>query len=113
MDDNCLNPPVYVVSVAGAKMYGLSPHVWSDRYGSQTQFYQYVTIDGNILEYEAYTVTGELYDAFTIEKDNEGFNHFSESELVESLPVYTGIPEDRIGRYSEEELKLYQDVFNN
>lgn len=66
---------VYVVSVSGAKMYKLNPTAWEafdeveqDRNAENTQLFQVITIDGDILSFEAYTATGELYDAFDLHK---------------------------------------------
>ncbi len=104
----CVNPPVYVVSVAGAKMYGLSTSLWSDRFGSELQLYQYITIDNNKLNFECYTVTGELYDAFSLTKDDSGINDYQEAAIVKSIPVSVSIPEARKNAYSEEDLKTYE-----
>lgn len=63
--------PVYVVSVAGPKMYQLNDRAaaQSDRVAEDTQLYQVVTASPERLAYRAYTVAGRLYDAFDIEVD--------------------------------------------
>ena len=60
--------PQYVVSVAGAKQYRLSPEARATMapVAEDTQLYQRVRIDGDTLRYEARTATGRLYDAFSI-----------------------------------------------
>ncbi|GAB5561685.1 MAG: metallophosphoesterase family protein [Synoicihabitans sp.] len=69
---------LYVVSVSGPKQGAPEPeHI--DKYEAEgfsrirvagnTQFFQVIEIDGNQLKYQAYTATGELYDAAVIEKD--------------------------------------------
>lgn len=71
---------VYVVSVSGGKMYTLSEDLWNeytdaklDRKAENTQLFQVINIDGDKLKYEAYTATGQLYDAFDlIKRYNKG-----------------------------------------
>ena len=69
---------VYVVSVSGGKMYELKPDAWDsyeaqrDRAAENTQLFQVINVDGNKLSYEAYTATGELYDAFDLIKPEDG-----------------------------------------
>ena len=58
--------PVYVVSVSGPKLYNITKNRWMDRAAENTQLYQIISINNNILDYKAYTVTEELYDAFQI-----------------------------------------------
>jgi hypothetical protein len=71
---------MYVVSVSGPKMYekGVSPGI---RRGSNMQLYQVISIDGDQLKYQAKTVTGELYDGFTLRKRIGNVN-----ELIEQVP---------------------------
>ncbi|WP_010581662.1 purple acid phosphatase family protein [Schlesneria paludicola] len=71
---------MYVVSVSGPKLYekGISAGV---RRGSRMQLYQVISVDGDELRYQAKTVTGELYDAFTLKKRDGDVN-----ELVEQVP---------------------------
>lgn len=59
---------VYVVSVSGPKMYNVTPKPFMVRMAEDTQLYQIIHIDGMKLRYEARTATGELYDAFVLEK---------------------------------------------
>ncbi len=72
--------PVYVVSVSGPKMYDLGLESWVERAASNTQLFQIITVKPDILEYRAYTVTGELYDAFDLVKIPDAPN-----QLVERL----------------------------
>ena len=66
--------PQYMVSVAGAKQYLLSPEARASMapVAEDTQLYQRVRIDGDTLRYEARTVTGALYDAFSLVGEREG-----------------------------------------
>jgi 3',5'-cyclic AMP phosphodiesterase CpdA len=76
---------VYVVSVSGGKMYNLSEGLWNgyadaqlDRIAENTQLFQVINIDGSKLKYEAYTATGQLYDAFDLVKKAKKGNQFIE-----------------------------------
>ena len=67
---------VYVNSVSGAKMYALKPDEWDAyepidlaRAAENTQLFQVIRVDGDTLRFRAYTVTGELYDAFELVKE--------------------------------------------
>ncbi|WP_244240840.1 purple acid phosphatase family protein [Luteimonas yindakuii] len=72
-DDGAATPQ-YVVSVAGAKQYRLSQEARDTMapVGEDTQLLQVVRIDGDTLRYEARTVTGRLYDAFSLVGDGRG-----------------------------------------
>lgn len=73
---------VYVVSVAGPKMYKLRPRrPWMRRVAEVTQLYQIIKIDADHLHYQARTATGRLYDAFTLRKRPSLPN-----ELIEKIP---------------------------
>lgn len=60
---------MYVVSVSGPKMYDVGDEKrWIQVQLENTQLYQTITIDGDRLMYESYTVTGDLFDEFTLIK---------------------------------------------
>jgi len=59
---------VYVVSVSGPKMYDITKGEFARRTAENTQLYQIIDIDDMALKFNAYTATGELYDAFSLEK---------------------------------------------
>ncbi len=73
---------VYVVSVAGPKMYDLSADPWMDRRAGNTQLFQIITIKGDLLTYQAFSATGELYDAFDLKKRGNRTN-----KLVNKIPA--------------------------
>ena len=73
---------VYVVSVSGPKMYPVTKGAYARRVAEDTQLYQVIDVADDALAYRAYTATGELYDAFTLEK-REG----QANALLELLPV--------------------------
>jgi hypothetical protein len=106
------NSPLYVVSVAGPKMYGLNTSFWSDRVASMTQLYQHISISNDNLEYQSFTVDGDLYDHFTISKNKKGMNSFKEGTEVAKIKQRTEIPESAKDRYSAEELGKYQKKFS-
>ena len=59
---------MYVVSVSGPKMYDVSNDPWMDRKARNTQLFQIITIEDNLLSFQSFTAHGELYDAFDLEK---------------------------------------------
>ncbi|MCC5936115.1 MAG: metallophosphoesterase family protein [Lunatimonas sp.] len=73
---------VYVVSMAGIKMYDAEDYPWMERKASKTQTYQVIHLSNDSkLQFEAYTIHGELYDAFELIKGPDGRN-----ELVNRIP---------------------------
>lgn len=65
---------MYVVSVAGPKMYFASDEAKRvfDRIGEDTQLYQTIRVEWDRLVYESRTTTGALYDAFELHKSDGG-----------------------------------------
>src|SRR4030042_3548003 len=108
---NSKNHPMYIVSVAGEKMYGLTTNFWADRVASNTQLYQNITFSGDTLSYESFTVAGELYDEFMLIKDKNGINLFIESDEVRGVDQRTEIPEGEEEEYTDEEMQKYQQKF--
>ena len=74
---------VYVVSVSGPKMYDLTEvnENLMARVAADTQLFQLITVDGDVLKYEAYTAAGSLYDGFVLHKQADG-----KSKLVNRIP---------------------------
>ncbi len=77
--------PVYIVSVAGAKMYGINDRAdrESDRAAEATQLYQIVNVASDRLSVRVYTATGRLYDGFDIERGRDGGKFVSEASDVQ------------------------------
>ncbi|GAA0880607.1 metallophosphoesterase family protein [Algoriphagus jejuensis] len=73
--------PVYVVSVAGPKMYDVKNEDWMVRKAFGTQLFQTIRINGDQLEYKSYMATGELYDAFVMTKKKGG------NKIVNKIPA--------------------------
>ena len=68
---------VYVVSVSGPTMYEVGKgRLWATRTGANVQLYQVITVSPDVLKFEARTVTGQLFDAFEIQKSRSGFRRF-------------------------------------
>lgn len=74
--------PVYAVSVAGPKQYLVSDHARAtmDRVGEDTQLFQVIDFEQNEVRYQAFTVTGELYDAFSLKKAADGSKTFVDQQ---------------------------------
>jgi len=102
--------PVYVVSVSGPKMYNLNFEPWMERAASNTQLYQIVRVEGSRLIYEAYTTTGELYDAFELHKKKDGANRFFD-KAPKDVPEIITIPERLQAKMSDEEKQEYRQRF--
>lgn len=102
--------PVYVVSISGPKMYQLSFQEWMERVASNTQLYQIVKVDGRRLTFEAYKVTGELYDSFQLIKKRSGAKDFI--DLTPSAVSEIGeIPARYQKHMSKEEVRIFRQHF--
>jgi acid phosphatase type 7 len=93
---------MYVVSVAGPKMYFASDTARKvmSRIGEDTQLYQTVRIEADQLVYEARTTSGDLYDAFSLVRMENGRNRLIDrapatNERVCSRPDIPGYRADR------------------
>ncbi|SFF35567.1 Calcineurin-like phosphoesterase [Pedobacter antarcticus] len=62
--------PVYLVSVAGPKMYKVDGAKWMNVSLENTQLFQVIHIDGKNLKFEAYKTSGDLFDAFSLKKSS-------------------------------------------
>lgn len=77
-DPDAHTGPVYVVAVTGPKMYEAGDVNWTSNGAearvqvTHTQTFQSVSVDGSTLEYVSTTADGEVVDAFTIDKGEEG-----------------------------------------
>ena len=92
-------------------MYGLRVDKWSDRTASEIQLYQNIEVSNNKINVDVFTVTGELYDSFSLIKNEKGANKVVESELVKNIQDNSAMSERAKHRYTEEELKLYMDTY--
>ncbi|SIO85379.1 hypothetical protein BQ8420_06650 [Nocardiopsis sp. JB363] len=77
-DPHAHTGPVYVVAVTGPKMYEASDVNWTSNGAearvqvADTQTFQSVSVDGSTLEYVSTTADGEVVDAFSIVKGEDG-----------------------------------------
>ncbi len=113
VSSDCKNPPMYVVSMAGPKMYALDPNFWSDRVATRTQLYQHITVSNDTLHYESYTVASELYDEFMLVKRKNGRNRLVESKELSAIPLRMEMPNGYEKKYTEAELKKYKEKMNS
>mgnify|MGYP001382734107 FL=1 len=102
--------PTYVVSVSGPKMYDLGLDPWIERGASNTQLYQIIHVSEKSLKYEAFTATGELYDAFTLKKKSSGANKFKD-QAPASVPERLELPKAFEARMTEQEKADYRKRF--
>jgi hypothetical protein len=90
--------PVYMVSVAGSKMYALNDRSDSqpDRVAEDTSLFQVVDVGADRLTLKAFLNTGILYDGFTLERGRNGRNRLK--ELPASLPTVRRCQREGAGR---------------
>lgn len=60
--------PVYLLSVAGPKMYDSDSERWMEVAASNTQLYQVIRITNDKIHFSSYKLTGELFDSFELPK---------------------------------------------
>lgn len=99
--------PVYMVSVAGSKMYGLNDRsaTQPDRVAEDSSLFQIVDVDGSTLRLRAYLNTGMLYDGFDLLKGQDGRNRLTAVAETMAARRCTGpaqlpdadMPSDRLG----------------
>jgi hypothetical protein len=78
-----LSGTMYVVSVSGPKMTdsNVEKRDWMDRSALYTQLYHVITVDKDVLEFKAFTATGQLYDAFDLIKQKGKIN-----KIIDRIP---------------------------
>ncbi|MEO6284017.1 MAG: metallophosphoesterase family protein [Dyadobacter sp.] len=103
--------PIYVVSVSGPKQYDIGLQNWMDRAASNTQLYQVITVDQNKLAFKAFTVNGDLYDAFDLNKDKAGRNTLVELSTALKMQERLELPERYQKSFKEAELKEYNERY--
>lgn len=79
--DNPESGTVYIISVAGPKMYDLTVQDWMQCAANNTQLYQIIDVSKEQITYTSYTPEGKSYDAFSIKKVPGQINR------LEELPV--------------------------
>ena len=76
---------VYVVSVSGPKQYQLREDRWMTRAAENTQLYQVINVNGDVLNYRAMTATGEIYDEFDLIKQKGLPNKLVEKVTIDGM----------------------------
>ncbi|MCX6218795.1 metallophosphoesterase family protein [Spirosoma sp.] len=104
--------PIYVVSVSGPKMYDIGLQDWMDRAASNTQLYQTISIDGDRLSYQSYTVTGEKYDSFELIKNAKGQNTLAD-QAPALAPERLDLPAEYRQRYKPDQMEEYNNRFKS
>ncbi|ERM83017.1 hypothetical protein P872_05965 [Rhodonellum psychrophilum GCM71 = DSM 17998] len=100
--------PMYIVSVAGPKMYTPTLDRWTERSGANIQLYQLISVKGDRLSYESFTTDGKKYDGFDLSK-NPGDNKF---ELHDHMgPEKNELPAGRLEKLSQEEINSYNKIY--
>ena len=79
------NGTVYVVSVSGPKQYQLREDRWMTRAAENTQLYQVINVNGDVLNYRAMTATGEIYDEFALIKQKGLPNKLVEKATIDGI----------------------------
>jgi len=79
------NGTVYVVSVSGPKQYQLREDRWMARAAENTQLYQVINVNGDVLNYRAMTATGEIYDEFDLIKQKGLPNKLVEKVTIDGI----------------------------
>lgn len=82
MDKGATSGTAYVVSVSGPKMSDVLRADWMDRVAGHTQLFHTIRFEGDVLTFQAFTTTGELYDCFELHKVEGSTNRF-----VDRAPV--------------------------
>ena len=100
-----LKGPVYITSVSGPKMYVPSLGTWQQRAAVNTQLYQVISLMENTISYKSYTVTGQLYDAFKLEKKGKGKILIEETPAT---PENVTLPPYYQQKFSKEEKAAYE-----
>lgn len=100
-----LRGPVYITSVSGPKMYVPSLGTWQQRAAANTQLYQVLSLTESGISYKSYTVTGQLYDAFKLEKKG---NNKILTEETPSIPENVALPPHYQQQLSAEEKAAYE-----
>lgn len=104
--------PVYVVSVSGPKMYASNMASWMDRAAHDLQLFQIIKVNGQVLTFQAYTTTGELYDKFQLVKKQDHTNLFVDLAPGEMPDRLGSFPESPLfKKMSAKEMEVWQAKF--
>ena len=79
---------VYLVSVAGPKMYLVADQArrMMQKVAEDTQLYQLLDFQQDVLRYQSFTVSGKLYDSFELQRQPDGSKRLLETDPRNLLP---------------------------
>lgn len=79
---------VYLVSVAGPKMYLVAEQARRkmQKVAEDTQLFQVLDFQNDVLRYQSFTASGELYDSFELQRRPDGSKRLSETAPAKLLP---------------------------
>ena len=80
---------VYLVSVAGPKMYLVADQARQQmqKVAEDTQLYQLLDFQQDVLRYQSFTVSGKLYDSFELQRQPDGSKQLLETDTNKLLPA--------------------------
>ncbi len=80
---------VYLVSVAGPKMYLVADGArrTMQKVAEDTQLFQLLDFQENELTYQSFTVSGQLYDSFALQRQPDGSKQLLETDTSKLLPA--------------------------
>ena len=79
---------VYLVSVAGPKMYLVADQAQRkmQKVAEDTQLLQLLDFGSDVLRYQSFTVSGKLYDSFELQRQPDGSKQLLETDARNLLP---------------------------
>lgn len=80
---------VYLVSVAGPKMYLVADGARQSmqKVAEDTQLFQLLDFQQDVLRYQSFTVSGQLYDSFALQRQPDGSKQLLETDANKLLPA--------------------------
>jgi len=106
-EDGVQKSPVYVVSSCSRKAYDIAIDNEADRLASKTKLYQLINVTKNKLTYNSYCLNDELYDSFSLVR-NDNLKSFVEEkpdtkEILEpTYRLHRKKNKDKLEEYMEE-----------
>jgi len=79
---------VYLVSVAGPKMYLVANQARRamQKVAEDTQLFQLLDFGSDVLRYQSFTASGKLYDSFELQRQADGSKRLLETDPAKLLP---------------------------
>ena len=79
---------VYLVSVAGPKMYLVADQARRamKKVAEDTQLFQLLDFGSDVLRYQSFTASGKLYDSFELQRQPDGSKRLMETDPAKLLP---------------------------